>query len=221
LTLKPEFEDQEIFDSRTGVRSLADTTTTKTTLTLAATMKMLTGRVRALALASNLNYENQVAHTTTQVAGLSTVQVGGIVNCEVLNMAIVSVTDTSGSPVAYTSGTHYEADTEAGLVKVLAHPGGSNTAVKVNYTNPAIALTALRPRIGLANQPDLRGGLIIRGTNQVGVRTLTKLPSVRFRPSGERNYATEDYVQVEVEGKVLIDSTQAAGEELGYEQTLD
>lgn len=219
-TIKPEFSDQTIFDPRSGVRVLAQQNTTQTTVTITMTAKMLTSRVRALGWASDLTYENQ-ASVTAGMKGFANVQVGGIYDIGKLNVANLTVTDTQTVGVAYAAGTNYEIDAEAGLLRVIAKPDGANTGLVVTYDAPAILAAALRPRLGIGSQPDLRGAFMCRGTNQVGVRQLVKIPIAQFRPSGEVALSSEDYTTVEIEGKVFADSTAAAGEELGVVQALD
>lgn len=217
--VKSEFQDTTMFDPRGGVRAIAEKDTTQTTVTVTATCKMLTDRVRALGWASDLTYENQAAVTagTKTFAG---VEVGGIYDVGKLNISNVTLADMSTAAVAYVLGTNYEVDAEAGLIRLISLPG-ANTGLTVTYDAAASLTAAKRPRLGIGSKADLRGGFMCRGTNTVGVRQLVKIPILQFRPSGTVSLSTEDFTVVQIEGTAFIDSTAAQGEELGTVQTLD
>ena len=220
LAVQCEFEDQEIFDPRSGQRVLVQQDTTKTTVTVNATMKMLTARNRALSLAADLTYEDQVAVTAGSFT-VNAVTVGGIYHIGKLDLSNVSADDGAGAPVAYTPGTHYKADVEAGLVQILAKPGAAGANFVMTYDAAAIAPTALRLRAGIGSKPNLRGALIFRGTNDIGVKSLVKLHDCQLRPSGERQLVTEEYTQVEVTGRAFADTSQSnIDEQFGFEATL-
>lgn len=214
-----EFEDQSIYDPRTGVRVLAQQNTTKTTVTLNMTLKMFTNRARALAVAGALGFENQ-GTVTAGTFTVTDVEVGGIYHVGKLNISNTSANDGLTAPTSYTLGTHYQIDAEAGMVRIIAKPGGAGANFVLTYDAAQIQTSEKRLRVGIGNAPDLRGALIFRGTNQIGVRSFIKLHDVQFRPSGGRSLVTEEYTQIEIQGLAFIDTTQASGEEIGYEQTL-
>lgn len=74
---------------------------------------------------------------------------------------------------------------------------------------------------GVANNPTLRGELVIRGVNAEGPKSLLRLWDVEIRPASARSFiADTEFATIELSGAAYPKAGKAAGYELGEELTL-
>lgn len=209
----------ERFSNQYAVRTKTDSRINQQNQTISFTLFQMTPRNRALALLSDVSYLTQIA-TGSQSKTFEDVEVGGIYRVGAYGVTLTSVTDEHTAPVTYVADTNYEVDATAGLVKVLAKPGGAGSDLIVNYSQPAIVVGDGRLNAGIGSAPDLAGALMFRGVNSTGRQVEVMLHDVRLAPSGERQYISDDYSSIQIDGEIIADSDQASGYEIGWERDL-
>lgn len=220
VTVEPTVEETERFSNEGGVRLLAKTVVTQVDATLAMTLVQLSDRNRALSLLGLLEYQTQGAQTGYTIDLTAVDHDGKLYMLDHLDVTAVVVKD-GAELVTYTLGTHYKLDAKAGILQLIAMPGGADGDLHIEYDAPAIVSADGIAKIGIASQTENRGTIIIRGTNDVGPQLFLQLHDVQLRPSAGRNYISEtDFDTIEIEGRVFRDETQAAGYELGFERTI-
>lgn len=217
FTLEWSVEEQEKKDSRTGVKMTADSRITEISGTVSLTLGMVTDLNRSLAAASNLDYVEQTSGS--QTATITGVEAGGVYRLPHVSISAVTVEDDAGTPVAYTLGTHYEIDAEAGLIRIIAIPATASENAVVDYTAAAIVEADGKAMLGFASNVNRRGQLMLRGTND-GVKSYVLLHDVQLRPTGAASYQGDDYASIQLTGKIFADMSQAEGFEYGWEKTL-
>jgi hypothetical protein len=208
----------ERFSNQYPVRTKTDSRITQQNQTISFTLFQMTARNRAMGLMSDVAYLAQVG-VTGQVATFEGVEVGGIYRIGKYDLSIDSIVGEDTAATPYVEGTHYESDDQSGMIKVLAIPGGVTDMV-VNYDAAAILAATKRLNAGIGSAPDLAGALMFRGVNDTGRQVEVMLHDVRLSPSGERQYISDDYSSIQIEGEVIADSTQPSGFELGWERDL-
>lgn len=210
-----EVEEQERYSNQFGTRTLADSQVTQVSAELSMTLLQMTSLNRALALMGTKAWMNQ-SSAPAQTYTITGVQAGGIYELPHLDVTVSEVTDGAAT-VTYDEGTHYEVDAEAGLLRVISIPGSADTDAVIAYDAAAIDGTSERLQVTIGANSNIRGKIVIRGTNDVGARVMVELPIVQIRPSGSRSYISEsDYGSVELTGKIIRHPSIG----LGVERTL-
>ena len=221
VTLEPTVEETERYTNEAGIRKLAKTIITQVDAEFNMTLVQLSDRNRALSLLGLLEAATQVANAAA-VLNITAVETDGdIYKLDgAVDVTIVSVTDGIAAET-YIEGTHYKIDQAAGFIQFIDKPAGADADAVVTYGYPDIIVGDERAVIPIASNTDIRGTLIVRGTNEVGPRLMLTLHDVQLRPSGARNYISEtDLDNIQVTGRVFTDETQPSGYELGFEQIL-
>lgn len=221
FSLTPEVERLERFSNQYSTRTKTDSRIQQQNFTISMTLRQMTARNRAMGVQADVAYLTQTAGTT-QLGTLTTAQVavGDIFNLNKLDVATISLTDNATAPNAYTLNTHYKLDSEAGLIEIIALPGGVSSGLVATYTYPAIAAATKRLNAGIGSAPDLSGKIIFRGVNSSGKKCFVQLHNVKLSPDGERQYISEEYSEITMTGEVIADTTQASGYEIGWERDL-
>ena len=208
----------ERFSNQYGVRTKTDSRINQQNQTISFTLFQMTARNRALGLLSDVAYLTQSA-VTGQSITFEDVEVGGIYHVGKYDLNIDSINGENTAATPYVEGTNYEVDVQAGIVKVLAIPGGVSDMV-VHYDAAAIVTGTKRLNAGIGSAPDLAGALMFRGVNSTGRQVEVMLHDVRLAPSGERQYISDEYSSIQIEGEIIADSDQATGYEIGWERDL-
>jgi hypothetical protein len=211
-----EVEELERRSNQYGVATLANASVIEVGASVETTLYQMTDRNRALGVAGDKGTmaQTQASGETLTISG---VEAGGIYEIPALSLSNVAVDDGESSPVAYTLGTDYELDLEAGLIKVLQIPATAGSDMVVTYDQGEVASGL---QVGIGANPNIRGHLRLRGVNDVGVKVLVDLWDVQLRPSGSRSYIGNDYAQVPLTGRAFVDGTQPTAYRLGMERTL-
>lgn len=221
VTIAINVEETERYTNEAGIRLLAKTIVTQVDAELSLTLVQLSDRNRALSLLGELTNEAQAADAAA-VVNIADVETDDkIYQLDHFNItSITSVTDGIAAE-NYVEGTHYRVDLSGGFIQFIDKPAGADDDVVVTYVAPEVLAADEVRKIGIASKTENRGTLIIRGTNEVGPRSLVQLHDVQLRPDGERNYVSEtDLDTIEVIGRVFRDENQATGFELGFERDL-
>jgi len=219
VSLDITVEETERYTNEAGIRILAKTIVTQVDAALNMTLVQLSDLNRALSLMGALEYYTQAADpgATLNIADVD--HDGKIYPLGALNVTNVSILD--GGAVPYVLNTHYRLDAKGGFVQFIAMPGGADGDAVVTFDAPAIVEADKIARIGIGNQTENRFTIQIRGTNEVGPKTLLQLHDVQVRPSGGRSYISEtDLDTIELTGRVFRDDNQPTGLELGFETTI-
>lgn len=218
--LQQEVERLERFSNQYAVRTKTDSRINQQNYTLSMTLFQLTRRNRSMGLLADVTDLTQTGGTgaTEVISGIVT---GGIYKLANSNVTISTLTDGSGSPVSYTANTHYELDAEAGLISILSKPASADGNLKVFYTKATITAANERLYAGIGSAPNLEGAIMFRGVNTAGRQVEVMFWKVRIAPSGERQYISDEYSSIQIEGEVLADSTQAENYDIGYEKDLN
>lgn len=221
VTITINIDETERFTNEAGIQLLAKAIVTKVDAVLGLTLVQLSDRNRALSLLGELTFEVQTADAAA-VVNISDVEVDDkIYPLDHFNItSITSVTDGIAAET-YLDGVHFRADLSGGFIQFIGQPAGADADVIVTYDAPEVLSSDEVTKIGIASKTENRGTLIIRGTNEVGPRSLVQLHDVQLRPDGERNYVSDvDLDTIEVIGRIFRDETQPVGFELGFEREL-
>jgi hypothetical protein len=218
FSLSQEVERLERFSNQYAVRTQTDARINQQKYTLAATLFQLNRRNRAMGLLADVTDLTQSGGTgPTQV--ISGIVTGGIYKLDYNNVTMVTLTDGAGQ--SYTVSTHYELDSEAGLVRIIGKPAAAGSNLAAFYSKAAIVAGDERLNAGIGSSPNLEGSIMFRGVNTVGRAVEVMFWKVRIAPSGEREYISDEYSSIQIEGECLADSTQAANYTIGYERDLN
>lgn len=215
-----EEEKQTFYATTGGTRSKAFEITTDLSGTFECEINVLSDAVRAIAARSGIAFQTQAA-ATDQTFTASNPVAGGAYKLPHEKVSGVTVTDGSATPIAYVEGTHYKVVGDAGIVQIIAVPVGADTEVNITYDVAAITATDKKALLRFASNLNVRGSILIVGTNDYGVKSLVELYSVQLTGSG-RQYVVDgsDFATVSVTGSIFADLSRAPGDQYGYEKTL-
>lgn len=203
LTIEPQRQDRYGKDGST--RTLRASVVTQVDSTVSFKAMQWTSFIRALSVMGTATTQAQ-ASATGQTHMIADVEAGGIYQLPHYQVSVTSATDGSGTPVAYTAGTHYElVDADLGMIKVIAIPGGAGSDLVITYDAAAIDATDDLMQAEIASDVDIRGELIVRGLSESGPREVLHLHDVQFAPSGERPFISGDdsFTGLDITGKAL------------------
>lgn len=221
VSIELAVEVTERYTNEDGTRKKVLSLVNQVDATMAMTLVQLTDRNRALSLLGQVNYFTQTA-AVDQIFNVTDVEAGKLYKIPAVSLANVTVTDGELVPVSYVLDVNYKIDLVGGTIQILSKPVGAGDDLEVEYDQTAIVAGDQKAQIGIAAVTENTGAIIIRGTNEQGPRVQVVLHKVQLRPAGGRNYISEtDLDTIELEGDILVDETQPAGLELGYEQRLD
>ena len=220
VEIATEIEETDRFTNECGLRTKVRTVVTQLDLTLSMSLAQLSPFNRGLSLLAD-----SVAHTqSADPAHTQTIIGGGVLGIYELDssfLSSLSVTDGDVSPVSYVLNTNYKIDLLGGYIQIILIPGGADADLDLTYDIDAVVAGDEKDKIGIGNNSDIRGAMVIRGTGDVGPNVKLKLHDVQLRPSGARNYISEtDFDIIELEGNIFRDDTQPSGFELGEELLL-
>ncbi|NKJ77759.1 hypothetical protein [Rhizobium leguminosarum] len=219
LTVNVEVERDTRKDKRFGTSRTADSQVTDTTVTMGFTLMQHTNRNRALGVMGNVA-------TMVQAQGTALTKSLGLVKANMhyevgkFDISDVIVEGPSGTELLL--GTDYTYDAKTGIIQPLS----DFTAFDVTFDCAEILQTEERLLTGIAADTEIEGEALFIGTNNSGAKAHLRLWKVRFTPSSERSYISDDRVSFEIEGECLADAVKglAAGDAekyaYGIEQTL-
>lgn len=221
VTITINVDETERFTNEAGIQQLAKAIVTKVDAVLGLTLVQLSDRNRALSLLGELDFEVQTADAAAVVNILNVEIDDKIYQLDHFNItSITSVTD-GVTLETYIADVHYKVDLSGGFMQFIGQPAGADPDVIITYNAPEVLSSDEVSKIGIANKTENRGTLVIRGTNEVGPRSLVQLHDVQLRPDGERNYVSDvDLDTIEVVGRIFRDDSQPEGFELGFEREL-
>jgi hypothetical protein len=205
VSLQTEAEDQK--ESYSGNRLTSARLQKGNTANVALTLNWASGKNLALGLYGT---ELAVSSGTATAEVLPTVAVGDYVVLQHGGVSSVVVTDSAGSPVTLTPGTHYDVDSANGGVLKIKNLGSFTQPLKAAYTYTASADVTM-----FTSAPPERY-LFLDGKNTVdGSPVRLRLYKVRFDPSSSIPCINDGFGQLELSGSVLYDSEAAADANLG------
>ena len=219
VEIATEIEETPRFTNECGLRTKVREVVTQLDLTLSMSLAQLSPFNRGLSLLAD-----SVEHTQSADPGHVQVITGGgalgIYELDSAFLSSLSVTD-GATTTAYVLNVNYKIDLLGGYIQIILVPGGADDDLEVTYDIDAIVSADAIDKIGIGNNSDIRGAMVIRGTGDVGPNVRLKLHDVQLRPSGARNYIAEtDFDIIELEGNIFRDDTQPSGFELGEELLL-
>jgi hypothetical protein len=219
MSMSQDNQRLERFTNQYGARTKTDSRITQQNANLGFTMVQSTARNLALAMMSDKNTLTQAAGTT-QLATLTSVQVGDVIDTGKLSVSVATFTDGATSPLPYVATTNYTLDSASGMLKVVALPGSDTSAtLKVYY--PAITASTKQLLAGLGQNPDLTAEVVFVSldANSVPIEKYT-FWSVKLSPDGDVNLISDEYRTVQIKGEIVADTTQATGYQLGKLEQL-
>lgn len=221
VNLAINIEENERYTNECGVRSLVKTVVTQKDAELNMTMLQFSNFLRAVSLLGQDNDFVQTASTGI-IENFTAVQAGRMYNLANTHTDPATIDITDGTTlVAYVEGTDYEYDAKAGIVELISIPGGADADIIVTYDLLAVTAAEDVLNSGILAANEFNGAIIIRGCQDEGPEALIELHNVQLRPNAARNFIQDtDFDTVELIGKVLRDTTQAAGFELGFERDI-
>jgi hypothetical protein len=221
FTLNMEVEEIERFAKDSAVKIRRRSDVLQVTPTISMTLLQLTPFLQAARVLGDYSQK------LTQTVGTNIVETftgggvpGALHRIAAWDATIVSVTDGAGSPVPYVAGTNFTFDEKSGMLEITSKPGGSGANVVVTYNRPAIT-AGERLRMGVAQQAQIKGSLMIRGVGSIGPQSIFELWNSQIRPEGDLPFiGADEYDQVTITGRLFADNTKATGYEYGQLVTL-
>jgi hypothetical protein len=208
LSWTPNVTTSEYKTSRGAIRSTIREEITEQAADIAITLNEITARNLALAMLgteADFTQDAAVAATKTIVGGAvaGTVHDIGVTD---LVAESVSITDgTAVDPIAYTEGTHYTVDYDAGVISVVAIPATADADLKITYSTAAVTAADFRSIVDAFTSTAVAGEFMVVGKNAVG-RKFKGSFKASLRPSGAVNFISEDWASLELAGKSTYDS---------------
>lgn len=205
ISVEVSVEEQERYANNRGVRTLVKKAVTQTSASVSMTLAQMSSFARAASLMSSEDTMAQAA--AVGASEMIVMEVGGIYKLAALKVSNVQVAGA-------TAGVDYVVDADAGLIESITLSGMQD----VSYDAAAIVAGH---RSGVANNPAIRGELLVRGVNAEGPKSLLRLWDIEIRPASARALISEsDWGTVELTGTAYPVAGMAAGYEIGEEQTL-
>lgn len=106
----------------------------------------------------------------------------------------------------------------AASVMSAADTSGATDTFELN--GEILEIAAGGHKSGIANDPRIRGELVIRGTNVDGPKSLFVLWDIEVRPASARSLTGEEFGTLELTGSAYPVAGKPAGYEIGQEATL-
>ncbi len=211
-------EETDRYANNQPTRTLVKRVVSQVDAEVSMTLAQMSPYARAASLMSTASVMTQAAATDqTLVIPSADVEAGGIYRLPRLSVSGVELTSATGTG-AWVLGTHYKVDGPAGLVEIVAIPAGQSGDLTISYDAAAITQGH---QSGIADGTGIRGRLIVRGINAVGVKSMVELHDVELRPASARALISEsDFGTVELTGRAYPDGTQPSGFQIGRESTL-
>lgn len=152
-----------------------------------------------------------IAGSTVAVETFPTVAVGDYVRLAHPKVSSLVITDSAGSPVTATLGTHYEiTSANHGTIKILSL-GAHTQPYKAAYTY------ATRQNINMLTQGFADRWVKFDGlnTSDANAPVLVDLYKVNFDPIAQMDLISDDIWKMELSGGALYDSTKEGDATLG------
>lgn len=220
VEIATEIEETDRFTNECGLRTKVRTVVTQLDLVLSMNLAQLSPFNRGLSVLAD-SVEHTQAADPAHVQAITGGGALGIYQLDSAFLSSLSVTD-GATTTAYVLDVNYKIDLLGGYIQVILVPGGADADLEVTYDIDAVIASDGIDKIGLGNNSDIRGALVIRGTGDEGPKTRLKLHDVQLRPSGARNFISEtDFDIIELQGNIFRDDTQPSGFELGEELLLE
>lgn len=205
LTVEVTVEETEKYANNRGSRVLLKRGINQTDVAVSMTLAQMSAFARAASVMSDEATMSQVA-ALDATADLQ-MTVGGIYKLPHLRVSGVTIAGA-------VEGVDFIVDSDAGFIESITLTGSKT----VTYDAAAISTGHAS---GIANNGGIRGELVIRGTNDDGVRSMVTLWDVELRPASARALISEsEFGTVELTGRCYVDSTKPIGFAFGKEETL-
>lgn len=211
-------EETERYANNQPTRTLVKRVVSQVDAEVSMTLAQMSPYARAASLMSTASTMTQAAATDqTLVIPSADIEAGDIYRLPGRSISGVELTSATGSG-SWIAGTHFRVDTAAGFVEIIAIPAGLSGDLTISYDAAAITQGH---QSGIADGTGIRGRLIVRGINAVGVKSMVELHDIELRPASPRALISEsDFGTVELTGRAYPDGTQPTGFQIGRESTL-
>ena len=148
-----------------------------------------------------------------QVSGVAVGDIIKVAGAAGRKVTLTAITDGAGTPNDYTLDTHYEFDSERGVIKILALPD-TDTTLNLTYNLAEITNGA---KAGIGSNTSIRGRLEIYGTTETGKQHDFVIWDAIITPGGAQTIVTggTEVTTLPITFTANRDSAQAAGYELG------
>lgn len=196
--LRSNFTEIERNSKNFGARTTTRSDIIQRSGSLEMALLQFTDRVREIMF---MGAQRNVVYAA-EAAGLMeavVVPANGIIRLPKQNVEVASVTPNGGGVAL--AEDQYRVDSVAGFVQVF--PGGT-------YDIAWTSAETTRKKIGGFSNSGARGSLVMRGVNDVGLKTLVTVHDLEFRLTGDIPLVgADDYDQVTVQARMYPDLTQA------------
>ena len=202
FTAQVEITESERYSNEHDVRTLVLKPIDEIKATITVTAAQMSELMRAAAILGTQTTMDQGA-----ASGLTlSVDEAGVRKLAGFGATNVVVTKGGESAIL---GTDYLLDAPSGLFEAMSGD------LEVTYDLPAVTG---KFAAGIASGTGLRGKLIYRGVNSLGVKVYLELHDVELRPTGARGYISDEIQTVELSGTAYPVSTEE--HPIGFERDL-
>lgn len=200
-------EVEEVKDSYSGLKSLIARIGKGVTNTVKMTLRDIQKQNLKIAFrGTDLSISGTSVSNESLGDGSTSVAVGDYLKLANPNATSIVLTDSTGSPVTLTLGTHYEiTDADFGIIKILSL-SGLTQPIKAAYTRAATTGVVLHDDDTEDEYYIYFTGLNI--TSKPHKKVGVELWRVSFSPAALLALITEEVATFELTGAVLVDSTR-------------
>ena len=205
--------------SRVGARSLYKTAIKGVSGEGTLKLSEFAARNVAAALLGTRTDLTQSSTTRTDVAPLNDPQMQKGGSCYIGSRGVTGFTLKMAPSTALVLNTDYTFDSETGEVTILQSSTTFTNGSKLLWsgTVPAITATSGRSVITPLQQPMILASLRFKSAaDQVsGPRYDAFIPQIQIYPDGAQDWIKDDFADLAMKFKILMDTSQAAGQEYG------
>lgn len=183
LTVSLDTETNTLTESCSGQRlTLAELPGAKS-MSVTLTMGQFDARTLARALMGDAV---EVAGSTVTGEVLPLLAAGDIFYLKHPRVSSVVITDSTGTPITYVAGTHYEVlDADHGRCRLIAHPGSHIEPVKAAYSY------ADSVNMAAFSKSNVETAIAFSGVNSFGQKGRLIIPRTSLKLSGDFGWLTD------------------------------
>ncbi|MDR2091930.1 MAG: hypothetical protein LBP58_01195 [Azoarcus sp.] len=195
LTTSISIETRDVKETCSGHGCTLIQYTNARTLTVSLSLVQFSGRTLAAAL-FGAAVENEGGTVTDEI--LPELAPGDYFNLRHVKASDIVIADSTGSPIQYVEGTHYEVeDAGHGRIHLIGHPQSHVEPVMVDYAyGRSVNIKAF-------SQTNVERGIIFDGLNQSGQRARLIIPRVALSLNGDFSWISNEEATLTLSGNAL------------------
>ena len=213
LTATPARETTTINESCSGQRLTLKEMETSKSLTVSLEMVQFDGRTLAQAFYGAAVVK--AAGTVTEEL-LPEMQPGDYFFLKNPRSSSVVIEDSTGAPITYVEGTHYEvSDADHSRYRLLAHPAAHVEPLKVDYSYAGFV------NIAAFSKSNVEKGIIFSGVNGDGQKVRVIIPRISLAMTGDFGWISDEASALTLGGPALYVPGMQTDPEFGPFMRID